>query len=686
MADLSASKLLEALNRIKAPIQEITKATEKMSESFSTTNNRLGELSNSMNNTESSTLNLGQKIALVGVQAAIDYANKFLDAEDSTKKFMTSLEAIEGSSKKAKEAAEWLTKFSLKAPFDAGKINQTYLDLRNKGIQPTQEMMKALGEVSSATGKELSAIGDSYAKASTGDEKALDDLDVKTTTKGEQITYEYTTKNNEVKTITVDKNNAQEMQQALSQIFDDKYAGSMDKMASTWSGKMTQIMNHWSKFKSTLTDAGITDFLKSKLKDELTKISDMAAKGELKKYAQDMIKLGTDAQATAKDKIGLLNRKMRAYNRLMRMSTRRAMPNFRKAMVGAAMNMELLAVSTSSSGGIVSKVLGTMVSGLRAVAIAMAANPVGAIIAAIVIAIAIAAALIYKFWDPIKAFIGGVVEGFSAAAQPILDAFAPLQPIFSTVGDIIGTVVDAIFNLFEPVQSTSEELESAGNAGKAFGEAIANAINFVISIIDSLINKVLSFVDTITSIGSSIGGAIGGIWNSFFGDEEKEVSIVKKINEKANGSKEVAQKAKDAGKIAHLPKKNEKELTANQKIVQKVDDTGSVTKRAKETGKVIPFPQQKQESSVPDSQKLSSPDFTEQYTSTRTQVNYEPVRLNSSSPAQTTISNHFTINAAPGMSEMEVAHLVEKELNKNAKAAQTQQRAALYDYQEYAIA
>ncbi|UAA38225.1 hypothetical protein KIH87_16260 [Paraneptunicella aestuarii] len=682
MADLSASKLLEALNRIKAPIEAITKATAEMSESFSPANNRLGELSNGMNNAESSTLSLSQKIAKIGVQAAIDYTNKFLDAEDSTKKFMTSLEAIEGSSKKAKEAAEWLTKFSLKTPFDVGKINQTYLDLRNKGIQPTQEMMKALGEVSSATGKELSAVGDIYAKASAGDEQALDDLDVKTTTKGEQITYEYTTKNNEVKTITVDKNNTQEMQQALSQIFDDKYAGSMDKMASTWTGRMTQIMNHWSKFKSTLTDAGITDFLKSKLKDEMTKISDMAAKGELKKYAQDMIKLGQDAQTTAKDKIGLLSRKMRAYNRLMRMSTRRAMPNFRKAMVGAAMNMELLAVSASSSGGIVSRVLGTMVSGLRAVAIAMAANPVGAVVAAIVIAIALAAALIYKFWDPIKAFIGGVVEGLSAAAQPILDAFPPLQPIFSAVGNMIGTVVDAIGSLFEPVQSTSADLESAGNAGKKFGELLAFGINLLVTPITWLVDSILWIADTL----GSVGGFIGNLWNKFFGDEEKEISITKKINLKTNESKVVAEKAMKAGNIVQQPKKNEKAQTANQKITQETEKAGDITKKVKQSGEIIPFPQQKQESSASYSKEPSSPDSAEQYTSTQAQVNYEPVRLNASSPAQTTISNHFTINAAPGMSEMEVAHLVEKELNKNAKAAQTQQRAALYDYQEYAIA
>ncbi|MCG8709287.1 phage tail tape measure protein [Brenneria sp. 4F2] len=109
-------------------------------------------------------------------------------------------------------------------------------------------------------------------------------------------------------------------------------------------------------------------------------------------------------------------------------------------------------------------------------------SPVGLAVAAIVAG----ALLIWKYWEPIKAFIGGVVEGFVAASAPIIAAFEPLRPAFEWIGDKIKALFSWFGDLLTPVKSTAAELDGAASMGKRFGEALANGLNAVMHPLDSL--------------------------------------------------------------------------------------------------------------------------------------------------------------------------------------------------------
>ncbi|MCV5421099.1 hypothetical protein OFN47_30770, partial [Escherichia coli] len=58
-------------------------------------------------------------------------------------------------------------------------------------------------------------------------------------------------------------------------------------------------------------------------------------------------------------------------------------------------------------------------------------SPIGLVVTAL----AGVALVVWKYWQPITAFLGGVVEGFKAAAGPISAAFEPLKPVFQWIGD-----------------------------------------------------------------------------------------------------------------------------------------------------------------------------------------------------------------------------------------------------------
>lgn len=84
----------------------------------------------------------------------------------------------------------------------------------------------------------------------------------------------------------------------------------------------------------------------------------------------------------------------------------------------------------------------TVVSGIIT-AIGAISWPVVAVVAAIVAG----ALLIRKYWEPVSAFFGGVIDGLRAAFAPVADLFAPLKPMFEWLGGKLKAAWDWFNNL-----------------------------------------------------------------------------------------------------------------------------------------------------------------------------------------------------------------------------------------------
>lgn len=170
-----------------------------------------------------------------------------------------------------------------------------------------------------------------------------------------------------------------------------------------------------------------------------------------------------------------------------------------KAMLSGLVNNNLKSfrlASSAASGASIGFVGGLkkIVLGFRALSLAFLSNPIGLILAAI----ATAGALIYKYWDHVKAFLLGTFEALSQNCGWLTDALSgvwnnAIKPIFSGIASLFEL-------LFNQSNATSEELGTATNAGREFGKWMSYALNiitFPLQAVCNIINAIALIIDIV---------------------------------------------------------------------------------------------------------------------------------------------------------------------------------------------
>ncbi|MCS0536842.1 phage tail tape measure protein [Citrobacter portucalensis] len=145
----------------------------------------------------------------------------------------------------------------------------------------------------------------------------------------------------------------------------------------------------------------------------------------------------------------------------------------------------------------------TTISGGVVAAIGAITWPVVAVAAAVVAG----ALLIRKYWEPVSAFFGGVIEGLMSAFAPVGEMFAPLAPVFDGLGEKLRGVWQWFKDLIAPVKATQNTLNSCRNVGLMFGQALADALLMPLNAFNKLrsgIDWVLEKLGVINKESSSL--------------------------------------------------------------------------------------------------------------------------------------------------------------------------------------
>lgn len=397
------------------------------------------------------------KGATVAAGAAGAAMFPFVKTAAQFEQYQAILETVDGSQAKAAKSMQWISNFAVSTPYELDQVTEAYVRLRAYGMEPTNGLLRTLGDTSAAMGKDVMSAVEAIADAITGENERLKEFGIKASTKGNTITYTYTDKNGIQKQMQVMKNDRKAIEQGLRQIWDEKYAGAMERQSKTIGGLWSNLMDQWTRFQQMVMASGPFEKIKGRLSDLLDRINEMAANGQLQALAD---RVGAQMVRLI-DGLTIVAVKLWHFGQVaLDVGTRIA------GMVGGWENFAMILIAakilpTSLLLGQLGRAawwLGKMALPIVTQAVlflgrALLMNPIGLVITAIVGG----AILIVTHWTQVKAALGAVWDWIKTTAVQVAEgarnAFLNFTPVgqiiqhWDTIRAGIGTTVDWVSSL-----------------------------------------------------------------------------------------------------------------------------------------------------------------------------------------------------------------------------------------------
>ena len=329
MADLNLAVFEQAVDRLTAPVKKVTAATERFRDQlgaaeraarnlserksdlgrrFTGATSRIAGQSRELRAWGGATRNylggIGGLAQWLGpALGGLGYAVKrgIVDSAASFERFRMALEAVEGSSGKARASMDWISDFAVTTPFDLEQVTGAFVKLRSGGMDPARGLLRTLGDAAAATGKPLMQAVEAMTGAVRGDNEGLEDFGIQAQdAEGGKIRYEYEV-GGETKIAEAMAGDRAQIRQVLSGILDAKYrmrpaaahpssakkfGGAMAEESKTFMGMLGNLAEQWKRFRNMVMASGLFDWLTGRLGRLLDTLDRMAASGELQQWAK----------------------------------------------------------------------------------------------------------------------------------------------------------------------------------------------------------------------------------------------------------------------------------------------------------------------------------------------------------------------------------------------------------------
>jgi len=194
--------------------------------------------------------------------AAIALGGSFIKTGMEFEKFTAVLSTIEGSSQQAQKSMQWIVDFTQKTPYQLAEVTESFVKLRAYGLEPTKGLLKTLGDTAAAMGKPLEQAVEAIADAVNGEFERLKEFGIKAYNQGDKVAFQWANASGKVKHIVV-QNNQEIIQSTLEAIWNSKFEGAAQKRAQTLEGILSNMRDNWTKFKISVLQSGVYNYVKS---------------------------------------------------------------------------------------------------------------------------------------------------------------------------------------------------------------------------------------------------------------------------------------------------------------------------------------------------------------------------------------------------------------------------------------
>jgi len=383
--------------------------------------------------------------------------------------------SFQGNQKEARAAFDAINKFASATPYGLEEVMTGFIKLKNMGLDPSQEALTAYGNTASAMGKSLNDMVEAVADAATGEFERLKEFGIKAKSEGENVTFMF----QGVKT-TVGKN-SKEIEQYLKFVGNVKFAGGIEAQSKSVKGMLSTLRDG-----VVMTASKIGTTLLPRLKELFNQVSPVIDRisawvSRNPRLTETILKAAAAAMAlsfaiaAASFAFGVVFKVISAGMAVMNA--------YRALMITVTAVQTAMAFSAMSGA----TGIGILSAALQAANLAFLTSPIFWIVAAI----AAAAFLIIKYWNPIKTFFANLWTNVKAVFWKAIDFMKEWGILFlGPIGWVIkawqlvpdkfkniGT--DIIMGLWNGIKAKAMALF---DFVKGIGKGIANAFKNVLGI------------------------------------------------------------------------------------------------------------------------------------------------------------------------------------------------------------
>jgi len=253
---------------------------------------------------------VGQIAPVVGaaIAAALGFGAKgIIDTGSTFEKLGIQLEALEGSSAKAKRAMAWIERFATTTPLELDGVVKGYAQLKTYGIDPTNGSFQALVDTMAMSGKGqehlegiITAVGQAWTKQKLQGEEAMQLLE-RGVPVWDMLSKSLKKSVPEVQELASKGKLGRKEIALLIKSMGARAAGASEKFSRSLEGINSNISDLFTSFKRRIADAGFFDAWKGRMQGVLDMLNTWANDGTLDQIAT-MISNGLTSAADAAGK------------------------------------------------------------------------------------------------------------------------------------------------------------------------------------------------------------------------------------------------------------------------------------------------------------------------------------------------------------------------------------------------
>lgn len=270
------------------------KAVENVTAVLNGMEDRLNITHNILKNTGDAMQRMGEKakkmaqvasVAIAGLGVGVGFfAKQVVEAGSQYQSFMTTLSTTEGSMAGAEKAMKFIDQFASTTPYQLNEVTDAYIRLKANGIDAMNGSLKAAGDAASVFQKPISSAVEALGDAIRGENERLKEFGVNARTKGDMIYYHYSY-NGKKMVKAANKNNALMIEAVLTGIWNERFAGQMQKQSLSYKGAISNLQDTYGRFMRRIANNGFMKLITADLNKLVKWLSKPEIQAKLEKYA-----------------------------------------------------------------------------------------------------------------------------------------------------------------------------------------------------------------------------------------------------------------------------------------------------------------------------------------------------------------------------------------------------------------